>query len=605
MPQDSIGSDAHLDYTRVLSTVRSMCSRNEQMQAQELEAANVGSNNAGGGGIGGSSSGGGNSANMNGNSSGMLNRVRSGYYLGSRKISLTCHSRPLVDPATGTVSAAHAVTALPTPAAKLEIKRKTNARLRSPGPSPPTISPSSSPNRSRFHVSRVNEVASPLTSPLAALPPAPPQQQTPARYTSSCMSIPTGGGGGAAAAVAGSQSSLLSAMPTSSSLPSMATATSSTQTIKRLSVSPRSRFHVSRIYEDQQVPLCSRQLPPITPHTPPINLPPTPMLKSARKAAAEAAEMEAVTAAAVAAKTTLPISSVIIVEPPPAAASPIPPPQVVESDSLDYAQQQEQQQQQQQQTAGVMALTDAQPTATRARKSSWIANPTTVDKLLTLFNPSIFQRSSSPDLKAANTNNAQSTTTTSDGTNVALRKTTPPAKFNDNTAATTAAATATETVASGSSLLDTARQLRDFSKQVFRQNLSFNNSVGGSGGGGGEGLASATVSTVQDGSATGAATVTSSSNLGESPTHSECNAAHMPLSLKRELKENISPEHTINEETLHTLQKLSRVEDVTLKAEANAELDDIEIVMHSELAECMPEAETQSQSQSQSPAQSQ
>lgn len=70
----------------------------------------------------------------------------------------------------------------------------------------------------------------------------------------------------------------------------------------------------------------------------------------------------------------------------------------------------------------------------------------------------------------------------------------------------------------------------------------------------------------------------------------------MPSSLKRQLKENISPEHTINEETLHTLQKLSRAEDVALKAEAAAELGDIEIVMHSEVVDCrLPEEKQEEQ----------
>lgn len=128
--------------------------------------------------------------------------------------------------------------------------------------------------------------------------------------------------------------------------------------------------------------------------------------------------------------------------------------------------------------------------------------------------------------------------------------------------------------------MDTAsRQLRDFGKQVFRQNLSFNNSgdvVGGA-------------------SPLDSSLALNMSPVAESPTSPELSAMHMPLSLKRELKENISPEHTINEETLHTLRKLSRTEDVTLKAEAAAELDDIEIVMHSEISDCLTEVEQQSQ----------
>ncbi|XP_070065327.1 pneumococcal serine-rich repeat protein isoform X3 [Drosophila virilis] len=735
----TIGSDAHLDYTRVLGTVRSMCSRNEKMQAEELELAEKAAN-VGGGNSSNSSSSNNNGGSSNGTigGSGIKNRCRGGYYLGSRKISLTCHSRPLVDAATGTVSAALAVTAMPTPAAKLEVKRKTNARLRSPGPSPPTISPSSSPNRSRFHVSRVNEIGSPLTSPLAQMPPQHPP--TP-RSASSCMSIPTASGvssissssssssngGIGAGGLLGSQSSLnamaVLPLPTSSSLPSMASVTSSTQTVKRLSVSPRSRFHVSRIYED--------------PQTPPIHLPPTPMLKSARKAAAVAQLAEATitaveheptlsasTMTTAATTTAMPISSVIIVEPSPTVAdnennahqqstngmepeqaaiqklspnspstsssscstspvsvssatsstssgasnvttdntdnpgSPKEPATIVVAKSCPIAvfgdnditltkdsaagavlsaaasistdagnppaestptatgQQQQQQQQQQQ----------LQQPATRARKSSWIANPTTVDKLLTLFNPSaIFQRSSSPESKAAPasavaplTNNAQNITTTTTTSNaatggsgdvnvtlLATRKTTPPARGNggSNNATTTAAATAAggagslvtgasglETGAGSSSFLDTAsRQLRDFGKQVFRQNLSFNNS--------GDGMGAAAQLDVNP-SAVAMATSPILSNVAESPSPPECNAVHMPLSLKRELKENISPEHTINEETLHTLQKLSRVEDMTLKAEAAAELGDIEIVMHSEVSD-MPEMEQQQQQQQQ------
>ncbi|TDG45951.1 hypothetical protein AWZ03_007671 [Drosophila navojoa] len=727
MPQDSIGSDAHLDYTRVLGTVRSMCSRNEKMQAEELELAEKAAN-----------VGGGSSSNSNGNSSSSssngavggnsyINRCRGGYYLGSRKISLTCHSRPLVDAATGTVSAALAVTAMPTPAAKLEVKRKTNARLRSPGPSPPTVSPSSSPNRSRFHVSRVKEISSPLTSPLAQMP---PQHAPSPRSASSYMSIPTAIGGiacsgsddniGSGSGSSSSSSGLLLSqstpnvmaalqLPSSSSLPSMASVTSSTQTVKRLSVSPRSRFHVSRIYED--------------PQTPPIHLPPTPMLKSARKAAAQLAEATSsvaattLTATATGTGTTttttaMPISSVIIVEPvpPPTAAdtgsahqqstngespvtqklSPNSPSTSSSScstspvssatsssssssssssgastdltDSSGCAEpakscpiavfgdnditltkdsaagaalsaaasvgselestgtatatgQQQQQQQQQQQPP-------QQPPATRARKSSWIANPTTVDKLLTLFNPStMFQRSSSPESKPAAapasaplTNNAQNTTTnttmgSSGDVNVtfmATRKTTPPSRSNScssssNTAAAggaagqgagsgVAGAFGLETSGSGSSFLDTAsRQLRDLRKQVFRPNLSFN--IGND---------SASSAGQLDVNASAAATTMSPilSSVGESPSPPERNAVHMPLSLKRELKENISPEHTINEETLHSLQKLSRVEDMTLKAEAAAELGDIEIVMHSEVAD-MPEAEQQPQQQQQ------
>ncbi|KAH8409880.1 hypothetical protein KR009_000299 [Drosophila setifemur] len=650
LPQESIGSDAHLDYTRVLGTVRSLCSRNEKRQAQELaeRSANVGGSSGGGGGVG----------SLPGF------RCRGGYYLGSRKISLTCHSRPFVDPATGTVSAtpmtnataAAAATATPTPAALLEVKRKGGARLRSPGPSPPTISPSSSPNRSRFHVSRVAEVPSPspLISPLAQHPPPHPP-----RSASSCMSIPT-----IAGSPGGSQSSLdaVGALPTSSSLPAMASVTSSTQTVKRLSVSPRSRFHVSRIYEDPQVPIANRQLPPITPHTPPIDLPPTPMLKSARKAIQLTEAVEAAAAFAVSA------TSVVIIEPnkesdgnenssktsdfegqkllrnsptlssscstspgssnssgssstsgnsntsansngigntssdatdSAASGIEVPPricPLAVFGDN-DITLTKE--------SAAVVAghlnpLLDPEPEPAppaepvsnqpqnRARKTSWIANPSAVDKLLTLFNTgTIFQRSSSPESKApvpsSNTNNTQNAIVTTGGdcssttTNpiISVARKTSPASWTSLTGSNISNSSqnaSTQGDTGTSSFLDTAsRQLRDFSKQVFRQNISFNNSGDPSASGGSAQL---------EGS-----TTTSSSSSTDSPSPPECLAAHMPPNLKCQLKENISPEHTINEETLHTLQKLSRAEEV-----ADAELGDIEIVMHTELDDCrLPE----------------
>ncbi|XP_043950309.2 mucin-19 isoform X2 [Drosophila biarmipes] len=667
LPQESIGSDAHLDYTRVLGTVRSLCSRNEKRQAQELAEKAVTA-------VGGGSSVGGSLPGI---------RCRGGYYLGSRKISLTCHSRPFVDAATGTVTATStataAATAMPTPAALLEVKRKSGPRLRSPGPSPPTISPSSSPNRSRFHVSRVAEASSPLISPLAQHPPP----HTP-RSASSCMSIPTIG------SPSGSQSSLdtVGALPTSSSLPAMASVTSSTQTIKRLSVSPRSRFHVSRIYEDPQVPMANRKMPPITPHTPPIDLPPTPMLKSARKAVLLSEAVEAAAAA-------VPVSSVVIVNPsgdtdaqnskkveevagqtlsPHLAVSPTsshssstspgsstsgsssnsngstststdatdsvasgleaPPrtcPLAVFGDN-DITLTKE--------SAGVVALSaaaaagnlnpvlesepDVVPPAepisnapqTRTRKTSWIANPSAVDKLLTLFNTgTIFNRSSSPEPKAsqissvpvsnATTNSAQNATaatvvggasgvdsisSTPNPILSAARKSSPASwtSLSGSNISNASQNTSSHTDTGSSSFLDTAsRQLRDFSKQVFRQNISFNNS--------GEQAASGAAGQHE------LSTGTSASSSTESPSPPECNTAHIPLSLKRQLKENISPEHTINEETLHTLQKLSRAEDVALRAEAASELGDIEIVMHSEIADCpLPEDKQQDQEETSS-----
>ncbi|XP_023032542.1 serine-rich adhesin for platelets isoform X2 [Drosophila willistoni] len=675
----TIGSDAHLDYTRVLGTVRSLCSRNEKMQAQELAektTANVGSLRN--------------------------NRCRGGYYLGSRKISLTCHSRPLVDARTGTVTATAAVTT----ANQLEVKRKataqtaTSSRLRSPGPSPPTISPSSSPNRSRFHVSRVTEVGLPGSS-LAQLPPA-----------SSCMSIPTISSPGS---VGGADSA--GALPTSSSLPAMASVSSSTQTIKRLSVSPRSRFHVSRIYEDPKVPVGSRQLPPITPHTPPLDLPPTPMLKSARKAIqASQNEIEAskplTTTTHGTTNTTT--SSVVIIEPPlddaqpinstnvqeesesaagvaklsptttnsssSSSTSPITSSDITDSSSAssftsssspsytaskpcplavfgdnDITLTKE--------SAAVVALSinpelvAAQPPPpppasvtleqqpARARKTSWIANPSAVDKLLTLFNTgTIFQRSSSPESKVNSqaqtaaaaqppppltaTNNAQNTNNTIAGSGglenqgqnqnssiSVTRKTTPPSIWSCNTNSALNQGETGSNAASTSFLESASRHVRDFGKQVFRQNLSFNNSCD---------LAAAansntdgnTLSSVAPGGTTSSSSLSSTSaEMPTSPALSqECNTVHMPSSLKRELKENISPEHTINEETLHTLQKFSRMEDVTVAAattaaaaaaEDAAELGDIEIVMHSEVVDCLPVAEQQQPQQQQQQQQQQ
>lgn len=171
------------------------------------------------------------------------------------------------------------------------------------------------------------------------------------------------------------------------------------------------------------------------------------------------------------------------------------------------------------------------------------------------------------------------------------RKTTPPSRSNSYATGGVAGIGTTETAAGGISFLDTATvKLRDFGKQVFRQNLSFNNS--------GDGINSPTA---------GAATAETQNQQQQQQHQLEINTSgtsqtvcdsHMPLSLKRELKENISPEHTINEETLHSLQKLSRNEDLALKAEAAAEMGDIEIVMHSEVSDCMlPEAAADQESE--------
>ncbi|XP_037828832.1 serine-rich adhesin for platelets isoform X2 [Lucilia sericata] len=240
----SVGSEAHLDYARVLENVRSMCSRNEKTQAQiqqEKSAANV------------------------------MGKRRGGYYLGSRKISLTCQSRPVVDTTKNVVVSVSN--------SKLDIKRKTGTRLRSPVPSPTTISPSSSPNRaSRFQVFRVPE-ASPLTSPNTQKPIGNSLVAAKAVSMSSAaipLSSATERGGNDPIY----QNITSTSLPTSCSLPSMATISSSTQSIKRLSVSPRSRFLVRKVYEDPNLPLTSRFTQPITP---PINPPPTPISRNAKE----------------------------------------------------------------------------------------------------------------------------------------------------------------------------------------------------------------------------------------------------------------------------------------------------------------------------------
>lgn len=149
-----------------------------------------------------------------------------------------------------------------------------------------------------------------------------------------------------------------------------------------------------------------------------------------------------------------------------------------------------------------------------------------------------------------------------------------------NAVATTAAAVVTE---QSRSFLDAAsKQFRDFSKQVFRQNLSFGNEPA---------VTTANTSTTMITTASGlnlpqATTGESgallmgmeectgvgccgsvgsngcSCGLLSSMTRStttnivECDADCIPTDVKQEIKENISPEHTINEETLHTIQKL-------------------------------------------------
>uniref|UniRef100_A0A1I8NDN1 Leucine Rich repeat protein n=1 Tax=Musca domestica TaxID=7370 RepID=A0A1I8NDN1_MUSDO len=728
----SVGSEAHLDYARVLENVRSMCARNEKTQQQEKPSINT------------------------------MSKRKGGYYLGSRKISLTCHSRPVVDTTSPVV-----VTCSGTANSKLDVKRKQGTRLRSPAPSPTTISPSSSPNRtSRFQVFRVSEV-SPLTSPSTQKQVAGGLAGTKAMSSSSVFiqSVPSDVGPNDP-----SYPNLTStSLPTSCSLPSMATISSSTQSIKRLSVSPRSRFLVHKVYEDPSVPLSSRTIPPITP---PINPPPTPMSKSSKEAAAQ--QINEATPPAKADKgdnylqllqarssaqspsitcpESSPISSTslrrreqqesntttdscatpilnarelgratqqseqstntpksLITNSTNAATAPTagsqsaviqqspsnlstlstlssssssstsdsssssatssstssssstsPASNVDSSDSSSSVQSTEHADTQDLTisgqcpiavfgdnditltkntvnealvTAAVADARDSTNSATAAddvvaspaapqqrnRKASWIANPTAVDKLLTLFhNP--FQRSSSPESKGVTSTSAISTTeptqfsqapleqctldqqqSATSKTLLPLRKQSPPswsklgtdmfiaANSNNadlaNTVATTAAAVVTE---QSRSFLDAAsKQFR-----VFRQNLSFGN----------ESVTTASTTTITSStvnnpnsgeaemmtgmlhSNSGAAAgvvggITSSCCIAPSSSAVECNVDTLPTDVKQEIKENISPEHTINEETLRTIQKMAgnatpSTASVTTPAECNYDVED-------------------------------
>lgn len=128
-----------------------------------------------------------------------------------------------------------------------------------------------------------------------------------------------------------------------------------------------------------------------------------------------------------------------------------------------------------------------------------------------------------------------------------------------NTTVTTASSVVAE---QSRSFLDAAsKQFRDFSKQVFRQNLSFGN----------EAITTTLTTTV---------TTTSVNNIGCSasgllsssisattctgcPGSIECDAGLIPTDVKQEIKENISPEHTVNEETIHSFQKLCSTTETT------------------------------------------
>lgn len=148
-----------------------------------------------------------------------------------------------------------------------------------------------------------------------------------------------------------------------------------------------------------------------------------------------------------------------------------------------------------------------------------------------------------------------------------------------NTVATTTSAIATE---QSRSFFDTAsRQFRDFSKQVFRQNLSFGN----------EAVTTTSTSTtmmttaavqnletatneniaeIDDYYGCGCISKKSECLCGNNALNTEYDANCIPTEVKQEIKENISPEHTINEEALHTMQKfLNATETAPLNTDIN------------------------------------
>ncbi|XP_055904086.1 serine-rich adhesin for platelets isoform X2 [Eupeodes corollae] len=677
----SIGSDAQLDYARVLENVRSLCARNEN---QPLAAAALATDKSA--------------------AAVLAGKRHGGYYLGSRKISLTCHSAPprsaIVDQATSS-SASSSSTATTTTnttptSSKLEVKKKTGVRLRSPIPSPPTISPSSSPvpspSKSRFQVFRVSEV-SPLTSPMT---PSPSPSPTPS---------PT---------------------PLSTASGVIINSKDSTTTIKRLSTSPRSRFQVMKIYEDPGVPIAHRTLPPITPSPSPPTAPsitrPAPLTPPS--SLSNSTTSESTTTAATTTTSTVsspswtfeeqkiittpatpPIQDIAIAEPSfnhdisAASAAPIPTPtatttttlitnnsatntksnpnsidvnnstnntvkpndQVDASASVDsstppvqipssYHQEDEEStkcqthlcppplpvveddqrtltnspdvnivdsigitatscssaQSELKITTETVAVSEtetestlqssndpqavsnlsqdlqSQPAATsaaspasgRTRKNSWIPNstyPGTVDRLLSMFqNPThLFHRSSSPDTTIPISQEDRGTPPPPlppseedlQQSLVPVRRRTPPAgnqfpwcKLGTEmckpvtTVMQSAAAVSSGYVACGPpttavvasvesprSFFDAAsKQLRDFSKQVFRQNIAFGNEA---------------TNVNQEQQQQLQLQLTQQQMLQH-----DCDT--IPSDMKLEIKENISPEHTINEEQLHSLQKI-------------------------------------------------
>ncbi|KAJ6639951.1 Protein phosphatase 1 regulatory subunit 37 [Pseudolycoriella hygida] len=125
-----LGGDSSIDYSRMVSNIRAQCAHNENPPEPEPIRTSA------------------------------MKRVRANM-LNSRKISLTCQSIRHLDPAIQPKVERHL----------LDPNRKTGGRLRSPLPSPipsPVSSPAPSPSRNRFHVSRVVEATSPITPPSSA-----------------------------------------------------------------------------------------------------------------------------------------------------------------------------------------------------------------------------------------------------------------------------------------------------------------------------------------------------------------------------------------------------------------------------------------------------
>lgn len=114
--------------------------------------------------------------------------------------------------------------------------------------------------------------------------------------------------------------------------------------------------------------------------------------------------------------------------------------------------------------------------------------------------------------------------------------------LDSTNATTTAVSTAATTLEQSRSFLDNAqRQLSEIGKQVFGQNRSFGNK-------------SNQVTTTPLTACSGVSENHNIENLSEQ--HAAAAVSCIPIEVKKEIKENISPEHTINEETLVSLQKM-------------------------------------------------